>query len=624
MRVSKSFVFLSMLLVVCAAASSGGRIFAAEPDALATQTPVDVAGLKALETQVKSVVAKALPTVVGIRIANAWGSGVIVSEDGIVMTAGHVVDKPGQPVTFFFADGKQAKGKALGDFVSVDAGLMKITDPGKWPSAPMGQSASLKKGEWCIAIGHPLGYRPGRPPVVRVGRILSISEDVVRTDCPLVGGDSGGPLLDLAGNVIGINSRIAKAADVNLHVPVDIFRANWDRLLQGDLWRTTRPSREGPDVKAAFRELVQSANRCVVRIRCGGRDAALGTIVGPDGWVLTKASEVVNSAGDPKARITCRLRDGREIEARVVGVLNPPFTPPLDLAMLKIDATHLPIIQWKTGQPAVGDWLASAGMGDVPLALGIVSVPRRAIPPVSGTMGVQFSENSGPATVVRVLPKSPASDAGLKSGDVITHLNAEAAANTAALRKLLQRCKVGETIKLSVHRGEQRLDLVVRLGALVSAGSKKRQAMNSLGVGVNARSDDFPAVIQHDTVLRPADCGGPVIDLSGQVVGINIAHGGRTETYCLPADILVGPMYELMSGRLSPAILKAAREKLAAENKAAAEKAAAALKEAAEKSAAKKTPAKELPADKKPAQKAPAQKSPTDGASGEKKSADRP
>ena len=107
-----------------------------------------------------------------------------------------------------------------------------------------------------------------------------------------------------------------------------------------------------------------------------------------------------------------------------------------------------------------------------------------------------------------------------------------------------------------------------------------------MGVGVSGRADDFPAVIQHDTVLRPADCGGPVVDLSGKVVGVNIAHAGRTETYCIPTDMLVVAMYELMSGRLSPALLEAAKK--AEDEKAAAEKKAAEEKAAAEKKAARR------------------------------------
>ena len=294
----------------------------AAPSAASIKEPKDLAGFQALETQIKAVVHKVLPSVVGIQIGGAAGSGVIVSEDGIVMTAGHVVGRPGQQVTFYFADGKSAKGITLGMSASADAGLMKITDPGKWPVAAMGDSDSLKPGAWCLAIGHPLGYRPGRPPVVRVGRILQKSESVIQTDCPLVGGDSGGPLLDLEGKVIGINSRIAGPTDVNLHVPVNVFRTIWDQMLKSESVSPSAAGRNGPDVKTPFRQVVQSANQCVVRIKCNAKEAALGTIVGPDGWILTKASEILNIGNDvkPKGKITCRLRDGRELEARIVGI----------------------------------------------------------------------------------------------------------------------------------------------------------------------------------------------------------------------------------------------------------------------------------------------------------------
>ncbi|NLF09560.1 MAG: serine protease, partial [Pirellulaceae bacterium] len=70
------------------------------------EAPRDLAGYKVIENKVKSVVSNVLPAVVGIRVGRASGSGVIVSEDGIVMTAGHVVAKPGQEVTFIFHDGK--------------------------------------------------------------------------------------------------------------------------------------------------------------------------------------------------------------------------------------------------------------------------------------------------------------------------------------------------------------------------------------------------------------------------------------------------------------------------------------------------------------------------------------
>src|SRR5205814_1487472 len=76
----------------------------------------------------------------------------------------------------------------------------------------------------------------GRKPVVRVGRILSNKSGVMTTDCTLVGGDSGGPLFDMEGKVIGIHSRIGGSLTANMHVPVNTYRDTWDRLAKGEEW----------------------------------------------------------------------------------------------------------------------------------------------------------------------------------------------------------------------------------------------------------------------------------------------------------------------------------------------------------------------------------------------------
>ena len=172
------------------------------------------------------------------------------------------------------------------------------------------------------------------------------------------------------------------------------------------------PGKDASDVKAAFRQVVAKASRCVVRVKCDGRDAVLGTIVGPDGWILTKASEL-------KGRIVCRTKDGTERDATVVGVSRP-----FDLAMLKVDAGGLPSIDWKRKRDkAVGRWVATPGLAEDPLALGVVSVPRRKIPPPSGVLGVIIDDAEKGTRVTKILPKSPAEKAGLKVDDVITHVN---------------------------------------------------------------------------------------------------------------------------------------------------------------------------------------------------------
>ena len=205
------------------------KIFAGDP-------PSGVDDLKAMQAHVKELAAKVLPCTVGVQIGQAWGSGVIVSKDGYVLTAAHVAGQANQRAEFRLSDGRLVHGKTLGLNRGLDAGLMKITDKGDYPYLEMGASKELKEGQWCLAVGHPGGYQQERGLVVRLGRVLVTDREAITSDCTLVGGDSGGPLFDMQGKVIGINSRIAGAITANLHVPIDTFRDGWDRLVKADVW----------------------------------------------------------------------------------------------------------------------------------------------------------------------------------------------------------------------------------------------------------------------------------------------------------------------------------------------------------------------------------------------------
>jgi serine protease Do len=216
------------------------------PAALTKPAPESVAELKAIQDQVKAALKKAMPATVAIALPDpsgrggvAAGSGVIISEDGYVLTAGHISMKPGETCSIRLPDGKRVKGETLGWNKSRDAGLIKITDSGKWPFVKMADSDKAKVGDWCLTVGHPGGYKPGRPPVVRLGRLLAVARDRnqwIQTDTPLVGGDSGGPLFDLNGNVLGIHSWISQAITGNMHVPVNVYKETWDRLAKGEEW----------------------------------------------------------------------------------------------------------------------------------------------------------------------------------------------------------------------------------------------------------------------------------------------------------------------------------------------------------------------------------------------------
>ncbi|MEM1303589.1 MAG: trypsin-like peptidase domain-containing protein [Planctomycetota bacterium] len=215
-------------------------------EAVSKRYPENVDDLRAIQQQVRRVVEQVRPTVVAVQIGGAIGSGVLVSEDGLVLTAGHVAIKPNLPVTFFFPDGSRARGRSLGLDRSIDSGMLRITDPGPWPFTPIGRAGALERGDWVVTLGQPNGFFADRAPPVRLGRVLSVDDEVIHTDCTLVGGDSGGPLVNLKGEVVGIHSRIAKAITSNFHVPIAAYRSDWDRLLAGQDWGSELTSEEEP------------------------------------------------------------------------------------------------------------------------------------------------------------------------------------------------------------------------------------------------------------------------------------------------------------------------------------------------------------------------------------------
>ncbi len=194
--------------------------------------PADLADLRAIETQVTQIVDHVRQSTVAIIVGDSQGSGVIVTESGLVLTAGHVISVPGRKVTVVLADGRKVAGRALGVNTASDCGMVQITDRGPYPASKISDLSTLRIGDWCLGTGHPGGYQAGRPPVVRLGRLVAIHATFLQSDCPLLGGDSGGPLFDLNGNVVGIHSRIGPRTSLNLHVPAALFVRDWDRLVK--------------------------------------------------------------------------------------------------------------------------------------------------------------------------------------------------------------------------------------------------------------------------------------------------------------------------------------------------------------------------------------------------------
>ena len=201
--------------------------------------------LQQRQVQLSNSLKKVREAVVGVSDGMGVGSGVIVSADGIVLTASHVVTSRNrrsrnEQATITMADGRQFAATVLGKDRDSDAAVLRINelpdDKSGFPFAELGRTAEAKVGEYCFAMGHPGGYRREREAPVRFGRILSIGHRTVVSDCAILLGDSGGPLFDMNGKVIGIHSMITSLIIENRHVAIDSFHHDWDRLLAGDRW----------------------------------------------------------------------------------------------------------------------------------------------------------------------------------------------------------------------------------------------------------------------------------------------------------------------------------------------------------------------------------------------------
>ena len=296
-------------------------------------------------------------------------------------------------------------------------------------------------------------------------------------------------------------------------------------------------------VKSAFRDVVDLPSKSTVRILCGGKSVALGTVVDAEGYILTKASELSHN-------VECQLSSGRRLPATVVGVLREH-----DLAMLKVDAQPLPAVEWNVQGLRVGSLLATPGLGAVPASIGVVSARTRPVAALRAVLGVKLSQANRGARIDQVFDGSGAAQAGLLVADIVTHLNGKRIAHYQQLMDALAEFQPGDRLQLAVAREGKSLQISAVLGSLDELVHEDLAFQETLGGDISVRRAGFPNVLQHDTVLKPADCGGPVVDLDGKVVGINIARAGRVASYAIPSSVVVPLLADLKSGRLAPITL---------------------------------------------------------------------
>jgi S1-C subfamily serine protease len=242
---------------------------------------------------------------------------------------------------------------------------------------------------------HGDGHEKGQLPLLRLGRVLGRYKHHVMASCNLSGGDSGGPLLNLQGEVIGAANLAAKVAqgdpqvrlfEVAGYTEVDVFQKIRQQLLEekvfteADLLGTF--VRTGPFANTkGFDALANSAHRSVVSVFARDEPVALGLVVAPDGWVVTKASAL-------SGPLVCRLSDGRKLEASMKGKSEKH-----DLALLHVPAENLPTAAWSDGMiPAVAQIVANIGPEPTPPSFGVVCSGVGSIPAIKGELEKGLSD----------------------------------------------------------------------------------------------------------------------------------------------------------------------------------------------------------------------------------------
>lgn len=289
-------------------------------------------------------------------------------------------------------------------------------------------------------------------------------------------------------------------------------------------------------VLRTFEKVVGDAWKSTVQILHDQRQVALGIIVDADGWIVTKASEV-QEYND----LQCRLGDGTRVNATY-----EYQNRELDLALLHVKYPHLPSVSWhEENRAKVGGWLATMGANKTPVAIGVVSVGPRLIRSERAVLGVGLGPAKNGALVTMVLPGGGAARAGIEEGDVINSIDDESLQSQDAVLKKIAVLHAGKKVTIGVVRDAKPLTLKAILMDLNPALLDATE-MEVNGT-VSARATGFSRVFQHDTVIAPHQCGGPLIDSHGNVVGINIARAGRVNSYALPMDIVVPAVREMLA-----------------------------------------------------------------------------
>jgi serine protease Do len=375
------------------------------------------------------------------------GSGVVVDGSGIALTNAHVVENASE-IEVLTADGKKHKAKVVGADPRSDLAVLRLQGGGSFPAARLGDSEALQVGDWVLAIGSPFGFTQTVTAgiISAKGRLLEggpVSE-FLQTDAAINPGNSGGPLVNMTGEVVGINTAIASRSGgsqgIGFAIPINIARKIYTELTTRG--RVTR-GWMGVSVQPLTSELANSFG------------------AGDDSGVLV--ADVVD--GSPAEKGGLKSGDiilefnGKRVAApgdlqRAVGLTGPGSTARLKVLRDRAERT----VEIRIGEaPDEAEQAAKPG-GRARTLLGLDVRPLT--PDVARQLGVRGDG----IVVTSVEDGSPAEGAGIQLGDVIREVNRQRVRTVAEFERATRGLREGERVTLLLHRGGSALFVAFTVG----------------------------------------------------------------------------------------------------------------------------------------------------------------
>jgi serine protease Do len=523
-----------------------------------------------IEKSLRAAADVVAPAVVALDTADKTiplGTGIVIDPAGVVLTHGHSDSKVGDAVRVRFPDGRVVNGhlQSVHSERDRDFSVIRITEPGPYPFVPLQARESPETGSHCFYLGYPNVFARDtlRAPLLRFGRISGTGRIAVYANCLIMSGDSGGPLFDMNGRLLGV---------LNYSIGPELRHpgqwAGIQQLLDGRTWFQpanpneavelgfTKRQRTGPDTTrrvahAAFQALVEPAAQATIQILVNGQPTILGTVVAANGIVLTKRSEVLNSAGQPIGKLTCRTFAPESLVEMVTVRAEFPLD---DVVFLQVSSGDLESVVPEIHPHEVhrGTLVTVPVPGQAASEIGVIGTERPLqIARDPGILPLELEQSPAGARVIKV-PRAGAAEAArtVQVGDVVTHLNGNATPTLEVYESIIgkETITAGDPLVLTLRRDGRELTCIVHADSR-SVAHRIHQYAYAL---VSLRRTGFQSVLSHDAIVSRANCGGPVVDLQGRIVGVNIARIQRCSTLALPANRireLLAQLRETASGR---------------------------------------------------------------------------